>query len=382
MASTNSSEKSISPFLSSKFRFWAFVSMFLLVFVHGYNLNERYLQPFTIVEEPMTITAFIEYFFANGILRFRIPMLFIISGYLFAMNDHQPYGKRTKKRLRTLLLPYLIWSGLALLMVYLMEEFTITKSWILSTGMMWIGENRMLLHDYHWYEVLGRWILVPVAYQLWFIRVLLIYNITYPWIKAAVTHKIARPIFFTIVILFWLTNLNFLIVEGEGLLYFSLGVWMRKKDFNVEAPKKWLNPVAWGIVFVSLCIIKTWLVFKGFTLMGEAVFYILLLLQKIAVFSGLVAAWYGLDFLVRFFMRSKWFTWAAAFSFIIYASHAPLVAFLIDPFFRIFDHWPYYRMITFILLPLFLVAVAIGLGGGLRRVTPKIYSILTGGRGL
>ena len=33
----------LNPFLSQKFRFWSFVAMFLLVFVHGYNVDTRYL---------------------------------------------------------------------------------------------------------------------------------------------------------------------------------------------------------------------------------------------------------------------------------------------------------------------------------------------------
>src|SRR5438045_8324490 len=101
--------------VSCKMRFFSFLSMLLLVYVHGYDLNDRYLQPFSFVNEPMTFTAYIEYFLANGILRFRIPMLFIISGYLFAMHDGQAFGKRVVKRVRTRLVPYFIWSVLALL---------------------------------------------------------------------------------------------------------------------------------------------------------------------------------------------------------------------------------------------------------------------------
>ena len=52
--------------------------MLLLVFVHGYNLQQRYLQPFTIVEEPLTVNTYLQYFLANGILRFRIPQIPLI----------------------------------------------------------------------------------------------------------------------------------------------------------------------------------------------------------------------------------------------------------------------------------------------------------------
>ena len=33
----------LAAFNPQKFRFWSFVSMFLLVFVHAYNLNISYL---------------------------------------------------------------------------------------------------------------------------------------------------------------------------------------------------------------------------------------------------------------------------------------------------------------------------------------------------
>ena len=98
----------ISKEISDKFKFWSFISMVLLVFVHGYNLQIRYLQPWTVPEEALTGTGFIEYFLANGLFRFRIPMLFIISGFLFALHDQRSYKERAAKRLRTLGLPYLI----------------------------------------------------------------------------------------------------------------------------------------------------------------------------------------------------------------------------------------------------------------------------------
>ncbi|HPS62679.1 MAG TPA: acyltransferase family protein, partial [Bacteroidales bacterium] len=121
-----SGSSTLSGFNSRKFRFWSFISMFLLVFVHGYNLQVRYMQPWTIPGEAVTFTSFTEYFLANGIFRFRIPMLFIISGFLYAMHDYKPYGQRTRKRLRTLLIPYLIWSALGFAFTWLLESFPYT----------------------------------------------------------------------------------------------------------------------------------------------------------------------------------------------------------------------------------------------------------------
>ena len=368
----------LSAFNSQKFRFWAFVSMFLLVYVHGYNLHQSYLQPWTVPNEPLTFTTFTEYWLANGLFRFRIPMLFIISGYLFAMADYKPYKERADKRVRTLLFPYLVWSGFGLLLTWALELFPSSREIVASTRMMQIDETRVLLHEYRWYEVLIRWIFFPASYQLWFLRVLLIYNLAYPALRWCVTHRIAKWIFFSIVILLWLATAGFVLVEGEGLLFFSLGIWMQKTNFNINTHNKWLNPKVWLVVFLTASLLKTWLALEQGINNLEPV---LLVLHKITVLSGLVTAWYGGDALVRFFMDKKWFGWLTAFSFMIYVFHAPLVVYVNRVVLNLFGHWPYYRIVSFILAPLCLIIVAVILGAFMRKWMPKVYGFVTGGRG-
>ena len=356
--------------------------MVLLVFVHGYNLEIRYLQPWTITGEPLTLTGFTEYFLANGIFRFRIPMLFIISGFLFAMYDHRPYKQRAGKRFRTLFIPYLLWSALGLALTYCFELFSFGREIVADSGVVMIDDKRLLLHDYHWYELLGRWIILPVPYQLWFIRVLFIYNLAYPAIRWLVTNRVARFIFFPIAILLWLGTTGFIFVEGEGLLFFSLGIWMQKTGFNIESPHQALRPLWWGITFIVLATLKTIIAFQGEAILGNTIYPFLTLLHKMVVLSGLITCWYGLDPLVKWCMKRHWFIWLSAFSFMIYAMHTPPVAYAINGSLKFLSHLPYSQMTAFFLLPFVVIAICIGTGAGLRKLTPRIYSILTGGRGL
>lgn len=371
----------VSEFNSQKFRFWSFVSMFLLVFVHGYNLDIRYLQPWTTPGEPLTFTTFTQYFLANGIFRFRIPMLFIISGFLYALHDDRPYGQRTKKRLRTLLFPYLIWSLVGFAFTYILEMFPYTRSLVECSHIVQIDEERNLLHDYTIFETIGRIILFPVPYQLWFIRVLLIYNIAYPAIRWCINHPVGKWIFFGIAFLMWLGTMGFVFFEGEGLLFFSLGIWMQKTSFDINKPKRWLNPLAWGIVFIGFSIIKTLLAFWGEPYLGDAVYTVMTIMHKIVIFSGLITAWYGCNALVEWCMNSKWFVWLSAFSFMIYVVHAPLVAYATEAVFGMVNHFPNYRMLTYIFLPLAVIALSVSLGALLRKFLPGVYGLLTGGRG-
>lgn len=371
----------VSPFVSQKFRFWAFISMVLLVFVHGYNLDLRYLQPWTTPGEPLTATGFIEYFLANGIFRFRIPMLFIISGYLYAWHDQKPNDERLNKRLRTLGIPYLLWSAFGIAMTYVLELFPFTMGLVASSHVMQIDDTRLLLHDYRWYELLTRWLVIPVSYQLWFIRVLLVYNFAYPAIRWCVLHKTARWIFFGFAFLLWLGTLGFVFVEGEGLLFFSLGVWMQKNDFPIDSPKRWLRPLAWSIIFVGLAAVKTYLAFRGLELIGRSVYPVISLLHKLVVVSGLITCWFGLDPLVKWCMAKPWFVWLSAFSFIIYAMHAPMVAIFINAMNDVLQPVPGSQLLAFLLLPVIIIAVCILTGASLRALVPKAYSLMTGGRG-
>lgn len=370
----------LSDFTSNKFRFWSFLSMILLVFVHGYNLDIRYLQPWTVPSQQLNFTSFTEYFLANGIFRFRIPMLFIISGYLFAMHDQKP--GRLRKRMRTLLVPYLIWSALGIAFTYILELSLSGQAMVAGSQIVQIDQNRFLLHNYRWYELLGKWLFFPVPYQLWFIRVLFIYNLAYAAIRWCVLRPVGKWIFFSVAAIMWLGSMGFILIEGEGLLFFSLGVWMQKTGFRIDACPRNIKPLGWGIAFVGIAAIKTILAFLGEPYLGGTIFPVLTLLHKLVVLSGLVACWYGLDKIVAWCMNRKWFVWLSAFSFMIYAMHAPVVAFLINPVLQLLEPVPGAHLMTFFLLPLVLISVIVLSSALTRKILPGLYRVLTGGRGM
>ena len=371
--------------LSDKFRFWSFVSMALLVFVHGYNLEPRYLQPWTTPQAELSAGNFVQYFFANGVLRFRIPMLFLISGYLFALHDQQPHGARMRKRVRTLLVPYLLWSALCLALLYGAEAWPPAAQAIAASHIAQVDAEgaRLLVHDYRWHDVLLRWLLFPLPYQLWFIRVLFFYNLAYPLLLRWATGPKSRRVFFAVATGLWLVSMpTLVVVEGEGLLFFCLGVALQKSAFDIGKPGRWLAPRPWALVFIGCATLKTVLAFEGPALLGGAVYSVLALLHKLTFASGLVAAWFGSDTLVRWCMARRWFVWLSSFSFVIYAAHAPLVAILIDPFFTVLGDGPGAALLNFLLLPLIIIAGAVALGALLRWAAPAAYGMLTGDRGL
>lgn len=366
----------LSDSVSRKMRFFSFVSMLLLVFVHGYNLNERYLQPWSFVGERMTLTAYVEYFLANGIFRFRIPMLFIISGYLFALHDNASFGKRIGKRVRTLLVPYFLWSAIGLMVAVVLYHWNWTRVSVLNTHLQPTDKTFDQYTFSNWLQA----IIWPTSYQLWFIRSLFFYNLLFPVLKAGVLK--APKIVFPILVLLWVSHFGFFVLEGEGMLSFSLGIWLCKRNKNVAITPKWFSLRSFTILFFGLTAIKTWLAFNGLRFMsGMPLSITLMLMHRMVVATGLLVAWYGLDHIADGAMRTKWFAYLSGFSFIIYALHVPLITYLIDPVHSIVHAFPYYRAVTFLLLPICVIAFCILIGWLLRSLLPAIYSLLTGNRG-
>ena len=370
----------LAPFLSQKLRFWSLVAMVLLIYVHGYNLHPRYLQPFTLVDEPLGPGTWFQYLLANGLLRFRIPILFAISGYLCARRDGaEPHGQRVKRRLRTLGLPYLLWSGLWLLALWALEHFAITRQAVIDAQIspFW---PRQLLSQLGGGELLVRWLVLPAPFQLWFLRSLLVYNLAYPWLRKAL---LRRPrAYFWIAAVLWFFIVPVPLIEGEGLLFFGLGVWLALRDKDVLTPPHWLRRLPLAALWLGVCLLKTWLAFRVGPPFSPVPAGAMLALHKVGEASGMLTAWFGLDGLVRWCMARGWFRWLTGFSFMIYVLHVPLVNYATELALRYGRAVPHIHLLTYLLLPLLIVALSAGVGALLRWVLPRVYAVLTGGRGL
>ncbi|RAK68026.1 acyltransferase family protein [Hymenobacter edaphi] len=364
----------LDAFLSQKLRFWSLVAMLLLVYVHAYNLHSRYLQPFTPVDEPLAVGTFLQYFLANGLLRFRIPILFAISGYLFAHHDAgTPHRERVKRRLRTLLLPYLLWSLLGLVFTWALEQHPYTRQLVQQAALSIFGPDNPFVSGYSPGQLLLRWLLAPVPFQLWFLRSLLVLNLAYPALRWVLSR--AAGAYFAVAALLWLLDINVLLIEGTGLLFFGLGVWLRRRDQEVLLQPRWFRLLPFAVLWLGLVGLKTWLAFHY----AHPPFIPMTLLHRAAELLGVLVMWFGSNAAVRASMRRPWFVWLTGFSFMIYALHVPLVNYATE---AVLGRWPEQQMLTFLLLPLAVVALAVLLGAGLRRVAPAAYGVLTGGRGL
>lgn len=368
----------MNRFISQKFRFYSFISIAFLLFVHGYNLQEAYLAPFSLVREPLTFTTFTEYLFANGLLRFRLPMLFLISGYIFAMQDYKPFWLRIRKRAKTLMVPYFIWSAVGLALTYLWQQFPVTAQAVREAQLDQLGDNRPY-NEIGWGGVLFRWVLAPVSFQLWFVRSLFFYNLAYPLFRWALSK--GAMLWFAFLVFLWITGNGILFFEGQGMFFFSLGIWLYKTGYPIEKKPAWFSHYISWLFFAGLAVIKTFMAFE-FEEYSKLNMNVLSIIHAVCVSAGVLAIWYSGDAVVKWAMSKKWFVWAASFSFFLYAFHVPLLQYLTRIAYHYGSGIPAYRMLTYLLVPVVIFIVSIAVGALVKKLWPAGYSIATGGRGI
>lgn len=274
------------------------------------------------------------------------------------------------------MIPFFIWSAVGLLITYIMQQFPVTAQVVKDTGMDQLGDNRPY-NEIGWGGVIIRWLLVPVSFQLWFIRSLFIYNILYPVFRWGVT-KIPG-IWLGVMFLLWVAQFNMLTFEGNGIFFFSLGIWINKSNYPLDKKPEWFSAYLAWVCFIGFAVIKTFMAFEleDSTLTRTALTF----LYAATVLAGLLAVWFSLDDVVKWCMQRKWFLWLTAFSFIIYGLHVPLIEYLTVFMYRYMHHLPNHRLIVYLTAPAIVLTISIITGMLLRKLAPRFYKLATGGRG-
>lgn len=239
----------ISQELSNKIANMSLLCAFLVVSIHCgfYNSDEVALVWFNQI-------------FAQGYSRIAVPFFFVVSGYFLACHaDEKSWWFREMfKRVKTLVVPFLIWSFLYIVLSSLLAVFS-----NVIAGRA-IFENCMII-NVDWSRALG--IAMdrrPVLEPLWFLRALFLY-VVISWLIV----KILRSIgilwiaFLYCVSIFLYYMLPNDMVSGSvaffanefkisGLMYFSFGMYARLKQLHIRAKNLALVAIIIGVLLLAL----------------------------------------------------------------------------------------------------------------------------------
>lgn len=274
--------------ISMRFRFVSGISMLMVVLIHARlirtPLGENLLDMSTFVG---LASYYLQFVLSENICRVAVPLFFLISGFWIAYlkdGSLKSYIGNIKKRIRSLLIPYMVVSGIYIIPLYFKQ------------GGMTPG------------EILDTWLINPVPLQFWFLQKLMVL-VLLSYILIKVVDKI--PIATLSVMLIWyVLNQKNWGDWSEACFFYALGIFLAQRQ--IKRPHN-LAILCCMIIYIISLLLETFSC--DLYLLGGLWFY------KIEIISGtlLIISW-------LFFSKSKiskeWIS--SGLGFFIFLFHEPL----------------------------------------------------------
>lgn len=176
-----------------------------------------------------SITIYISHIIAGS----AVPCFFAISGYMYFYNvkifDKDIFLKKCKRRVYSLLIPYISWN-LIVMFVYLVGHY-LTPSMMNGGTVDFKNFGIYEFLNFFWKGNSGK----PLCYQMWFIRDLICVCFFTPLIYWLV--KRLKFVFPFILICCWLVDL-FKDFNLDAITFFSLGAFLSITSVNLKFSKK------------------------------------------------------------------------------------------------------------------------------------------------
>lgn len=200
--------------------------MALVVFIH--LLPNRYL-PVTADFSAEGLYIILSELISHNIGRIAVPAFFVISGYYFfvGLGDRTAnlnwFAGKWKKRLRTLVLPYVIWNLLLVACIIIKNSVFSHLGWGEDD---FIGQVRSL-------GVYGTMWGFPINFPLWYLRDLIVMVILSPFFYWFI--KKLRRVALALLVLFYLIcpGIGVPGLSTEAITFFGLGAYFGIFQLNI-----------------------------------------------------------------------------------------------------------------------------------------------------
>lgn len=312
----------------------------------------------------------------NGLLHWStmaaVPLLSILSGFLYFARPEVKHRPLLTKRVRSVLLPSLMWTSLWFVVGYLAA--TVGKPY----GMFsWLSYDA---DQFTWLTPLNGIIgvtKIPLAFQFWFIHDLALTLALAPAIGWILNR--AGAYFILALTAVWLLNaVPFPFFSGNVLFFFSTGSFFAVRSLSLtdlaQATRRWQRAIAGVFLFLLL----TRLASDLHPIFGSHAWLCVLRLAGVATVSMFVVA--------QLHKSRSWLHSLSRFSpyaFFIFASHYPLIEF----YKVIVERIPLQgsalgQVLTLLAVPAATVITCILSANFIARRYPRLFAFANGGRGL
>ncbi|MCM1135276.1 MAG: acyltransferase family protein [Clostridium sp.] len=334
--------------MSQRITIVKFIFMIMVVFIHSDATPEL---PYKLYIP--SYVSNIKSFITDGICSMAVPGFFLISGMLLGSKEFT-WAENMKKKVRSILVPYIIINTFWILFFKVMQAFPQTAGYFSGEAYQINGIK----------EVISAFINpMPLYYPFWFLRDLFIVNIFAKIINIIIDKYLILSIY--LIAFLYLGEISIpLLVSKESLCMFAIGCCLAKCKLEMKKIDE-ING------FYILCVYIGSIFFRKASGGGTA-----RLLNSSA--SLLFCFW-----LAGKIINSKWkskILWCAQFTFFIYAFHEFYEAMIKKIIMIIIPQNGVVQLLEFLCLPIVITIVLIIIGSFLKKHMQRIYKIICGNR--
>lgn len=309
-------------------------------------------------------------FFSGVLPRIAVPLFFFISGFLFFYHTDfgfVAYKKKLKSRIKTLLIPYVLWNIIAAFWFGI--RLLPSLAWLFPTAhQLPLDFSLSALLGIFWTANEG---LYPMDVPLWYVRDLMI------------------TVFFTPIIYSLIKKLGYYFIIILGVL------WYIAPPFNLGHTYLLLNAFfffSWG-AFYSINKIDFVTVFRKLSF--APLFYVLIAITDVLTkkeqynnyihMAGILVGIVAIVIIVAYLLdknkiRVNYFLTNA--SFFVFALHCLFLNELGKVIFKLINKptSSCFWVLFYFLVPVITIYVCLGIYKILKKYFPKMVKVLTGGR--
>lgn len=186
-------------------------------------------------------TASLLFSLLQTVVKISVPVFFIISGYLFFKGVESfgktLYEKKLRSRVRTLLIPYVLWTLICLL--YLMAK---QLPEIMQTHSL-VPVQDLLTWRIFWMYKDG----LPLHFPLWYVRDLMLMCLFSPVVWFLIS-RLRHVAMLLIWLLFMVHNIDSSISFPISIFYFSFGSYFAICSIDIQ---RIARSIGWGILLIA-----------------------------------------------------------------------------------------------------------------------------------
>ena len=348
----------MTQYLSDKLRVLSLVSIILVLYIHsGFHADEI---------EGMMWNDSVQTLVSGMMGRCAVPLFYVISGYLFFLKV--PEGMKSiyskmRKRVGTLVVPYIVgclfFVGFGVLMAVVPGVSKYMNSSMMPLFSKPVGE---ILRSIFYDAGNGS----PCAFQLWFLRDLILIVATSPLWYLLLKHL--RWIL--VVTCFGLTYLHIQFIPFFALFWFLFGGQLVQVKNKYGGASLTVFTI---VVFLFLSVVQ---LFMPDMIDWELVKIPIVILGLISIW-GIYDMVLGKDFKLS---EHRWLATACQFTFFIYLFHEPTLNIVRKLIVVVLGKNEFGYLTSYLISPWIFTVCAVFEGLLFRKYLPRVYNVCTGGR--